>query len=112
MGPFKVVDKKGHVAYWLAFPDSLRRMHNVFHVSILRNYVSDPTHVIDMSSLQVSDEGELTAEPFCILDHLVRQLRHWTIDQVKVQWDNYSPHSATWEDAYDMRQQFPFLFDR
>ena len=82
-------------------------MHDVFHVSI-----SDPTHVIDLSSLQVSDEGALMAEPVHILDHRVRQLWHRTIDQVKVQWDSYSPHLATWEDAYDMRQQFPFLFDR
>jgi hypothetical protein len=63
-----------------------------------------------MSSLQVSDEGALTAEPVCILDQRVRQLRCRTVDQVKVQWDSYSPHSTTWEDAYDMRQQFPFLF--
>ena len=74
----------------------------------MRHYVSDPTHVIDMSSLQVSDEGALTAEPVRILDHRVRQLRRQTVDQVKVQWDSYSPHSATWEDADDMRQQFPF----
>ena len=87
-------------------------MHDVFHVSILRHYVSDPTHVIDMSSLQVSDEGALMVEPVCILDQRIRQLRRWMIDQVKVQWDSYSPHSVTWEDAYDMRQQFPFLFDR
>jgi hypothetical protein len=65
-----------------------------------------------MSSLHVSDEGALTAEPVRILDQRVRQLRRRTVDQVKVQWDSYSPHSATWEDAYDMRQQFPFLFDR
>jgi hypothetical protein len=52
------------------------------------------------------------AEPIRILDHHVRQLRRRIVDQVKVQWDNYSPHSVTWEDAYDMRQQFPFLFDR
>jgi hypothetical protein len=61
------------VAYRLALPDSLRRMHDVFHVSVLRHYISDPTHVIDMSSLQVSDEGALTAEPVRILDHHVRQ---------------------------------------
>jgi hypothetical protein len=112
VGPFEIVERKGPVAYRLALPDSLRRMHDVFHVSVLRHYVSDPTHVIDMSSLQVSDEGALTAEPVRILDHRVRQLRRRTVDQVKVQWDSYSPHSATWEDAYDMRQQFPFLFDR
>ena len=84
MGPFKVVEKKGNVACQLAFPDSLRHMHDVFHVFVLRHYVSDPTHVIDMSSLQVSDEGALTAEPVRILDHRVRQLRRRTVDQVKV----------------------------
>ena len=63
----KVVEKKGLVAYRSYFLDSLRRMHDVFHVSVLIHYVSDLTHVIDMSSLQVSDEGALTAEPVCIL---------------------------------------------
>ena len=84
VGLFDIVEKKGLVAYWLALPDSLRRMHDVFHVSVLRHYVSDPTHVIDMSSLQVSDEGALTAEPVRIIDHRVRQLRRRMVDQVKV----------------------------
>jgi hypothetical protein len=111
VGPFNILEKKGPMAYQLALPDSLGRMHDVFHVSVLRHYVSDPTHVIEMSTLQVSNEGALMAEPIRILDHHIRQLRHRTIDQFKVQWDNYSPHSTTWEDAYDMHLQFPFLFD-
>jgi hypothetical protein len=69
MGHFKVMEKKGPMAYRLAFPDSLRHMHNVFHVSVLRHYVSDPTHMIEMSSLQISDESALTTEPILILDH-------------------------------------------
>jgi hypothetical protein len=95
MGPFEIVENKVPMAYQLAFSNSLRCMHDVFHVYVLRHYVSDPTHVIDMSSLQVSNEGVLTAEPIHILDHCIRKLRHRTLDQVKVQWDNYSPHSAT-----------------
>jgi hypothetical protein len=59
------------VAYRLALPNSLRHMHNVFHLSILRHYISDPTHVIDISSLQVSDEGVLMADPIYILDHRI-----------------------------------------
>jgi hypothetical protein len=51
MGPFNIVERKGPVAYRLTLLDSLRRIHDVFHVSFLRHYVSDPTHVIDMSSL-------------------------------------------------------------
>jgi hypothetical protein len=53
MGPFKIVERKGPVAYQLALPNSLRRMHDVFHVSVLRHYASDPKHVIDLSSLKV-----------------------------------------------------------
>jgi hypothetical protein len=71
VGPFEVMERKGPVAYRLTLPDYLRHMHDVFHVSILRHYVSDPTHVIDMSSLQVSDKGVLTTHPICILDHRI-----------------------------------------
>jgi hypothetical protein len=74
MGPFEIVERKGPMAYQLALPDSLRCMHDVFHVSVLRHYISDPKHVIDMSSLQLSDEGALMAELVIILDHRVRQL--------------------------------------
>jgi hypothetical protein len=74
METFEVVERKGPMDYRLAFPDSLRHMDNVFHVSILRHYVSDPTHVIDMSSLQVSDEGELTVDPIYILDHCIQHI--------------------------------------
>jgi hypothetical protein len=42
VGPFKVVEKKGSVAYQIAFLDSLRCMHDVFHVYVLRHYISDP----------------------------------------------------------------------
>jgi hypothetical protein len=69
MGPFEIVERKGPMVYQLALPDSLRHMHDVFPISILRHYVSDPTHVIDMNSLQVSDEGSLTVETIYILDH-------------------------------------------
>jgi hypothetical protein len=53
VGPFEIVEKMGPVAYRLALPDSLRHMHDVFLVSILRHYFSYPTHVIAMSSWHV-----------------------------------------------------------
>ena len=68
------------MAYQLALPDSLRRMYDVFHVSVLRHYISYMSHVIDLSSLQVSEEGALIADPIHILDHCTRQLRHQIVD--------------------------------
>jgi len=51
VGPFEAVENKEHVAYRLALHDSLRNMHDVFHVSVLRHYISDLSHVIELSSL-------------------------------------------------------------
>jgi len=102
VGPFEVVENKVPMAYRLALHDSLRHMHDVFHVSILRHYISYLSHVIDLSSLHVLDKGVLMAEPIRILDHHTRNLRHQIVDRVKVQWDSYSPHAATWEDTYEM----------
>jgi ribosomal protein L21E len=54
MGPFKIVERKGPVAYRLALPDSLRRRHDVFHVSVLRHYISDPTLIWVLVDLRTS----------------------------------------------------------
>jgi hypothetical protein len=110
IGPFKVQEKIGPVAYRLVLPPHLHKTHNVFHVSILRHYVADESHKLNWKELQVSDVGTLTVEPLHILDRRVRQLRNHLVDQVKVQWDKYSPGSATWEDAETLRRDYPSLF--
>ena len=47
IGPFKVLERVGTVVYGLALPPSLSSVHEVFHVSMLRKYTPDPTHVVD-----------------------------------------------------------------
>ena len=47
IGPFEVLKRVGVVAYWLAFLPSLSSVHKVFHVSMLRKYTLDLTHVVD-----------------------------------------------------------------
>ncbi len=46
IGPYDVIKHVGLVAYRLALPPKLDKIHNVFHVSILRRHRSDPSHVI------------------------------------------------------------------
>jgi hypothetical protein len=110
IGPFKIQERIGPVAYRLVLPPHLHKTHNVFHVSVLRHYVADESHKLNWKELQVSDAGTLMVEPLRILDRRVRQLRNRLVDQVKVQWDKYSPGSATWEDAETLRRDHPSLF--
>lgn len=51
MGLFEVLERIGPVAYRLALPPSLSRIHDVFHVFILRPYFLDVTHVLDWNAL-------------------------------------------------------------
>ena len=38
IGPYEVIEKVGPIAYCLALPPDLEKIHNVFHVSMLRRY--------------------------------------------------------------------------
>jgi hypothetical protein len=84
MEPLKIVERKGLVAYRLALLDSFRRTHDVFNVSVLRHYISDPTHVIDMSSLQELDEGMVMVDSIQTLDHHIRKLRCRRLEKVNI----------------------------
>jgi hypothetical protein len=45
-GTFEILEKIGPIAYMLALPESMR-VHNVFHVSMIKKYIPDPYHIID-----------------------------------------------------------------
>eukprot|EP00253_Pinus_taeda_P029666 PITA_29666 len=96
-GPFQILARVGPVAYQLALPSHIR-VHNVFHVSVLKKYVYDPRHIISWQDIQVEPEGEFLVEPVNILDQRRVELRRKVISQVKVQWQHFGPEETTWED--------------
>ena len=108
-GSFEVLERIGLIAYRLALLASTR-VHNFFHVSLLKRYVHDPNHVINWDVIQVEPKGEFQIEPMRILDRKVTMLRNWAVEQVKVQWEHYGPEEATWELEDAMRLEHPFWF--
>ena len=75
--------KKRLVAYELALPAHVG-VHNVFHASLLKKYVYDTKHVVDLSLLQVEPDGEFSPEPTHVLDKREVQLRKRTVVQLKL----------------------------
>jgi hypothetical protein len=71
--PFEILDILGSFAYMLALPTSMN-VHNVFHVSLLKNNVHDPNHVIDWNLIWVDLEEEFEVQPMHILNTKVKML--------------------------------------
>ena len=84
IGPFEIRSKVGEVTYRLVLPPELSRIHPVFHVSMLRKYISYPSHVLQLKAVQLSED--LTYEEYLvdIVDRQLRQLRTKKILMVKV----------------------------
>ena len=68
IGPFEILKRVGTVAYQLALSPSLSGVHEVFHVSMLRKYTSDPAHVVDWGEITVDVDGTFDEGPVRILD--------------------------------------------
>ena len=67
IGPFKVLERVGNVAYRLALPQELAYVHNVFHVSMLKKYIPDPSHVLDHEPLEIHEDLTYEEKPVQIL---------------------------------------------
>ncbi|XP_073121965.1 uncharacterized protein [Henckelia pumila] len=110
IGPFEILERIGTLAYRLALPLSLAVVHNVLHVSMLRKYVSNPSHVLDFEPLQLTPELALEEMPVRVLAREERRLRTRSIPMVQVQWLNHSEEEATWDTEADMRTRSLELF--
>ncbi|KAL0559551.1 hypothetical protein IC582_004165 [Cucumis melo] len=111
VGPFEILERIGPVAYRLALPPSLSTVHDVFHVSMLRKYVPDPSHVVDYEPLEIDENLSYIEQPVEVLAREVKTLRNKEIPLVKVLWRNHRVEEATWEREDDMRSRYPELFE-
>ena len=100
----------GEVAYQLALPIQLSNMHNVFHVSLLRKYEPDPSHVLDWKDMVVQEDATFVETPVQILDSKENVLHGKTIHQVKVLWSHHTQEEATWELESAMKEAYLELF--
>ena len=97
-GPYQVQKRVGQVAYAIDMPNK-GKIHDVFHVSCLKNNVGSATH-IQIELPMLDDEGKLVLELKCILEIKTRTLRSISLNEYLIKWRNLPYDEATWENEY------------
>ncbi|KAA0067510.1 pol protein [Cucumis melo var. makuwa] len=92
---FEILERIGPVAYRLTLSSAFSAVHDILHVSMLRKYVADSTHVVDFEPLHINENLAYEKQPVEILAREVKMLRNTGIALVKVLWRNHEveePH--------------------
>nr|GEW49216.1 putative reverse transcriptase domain-containing protein [Tanacetum cinerariifolium] len=92
VGPFKVLERVGDVAYKLDLPEELSRVYNKFHVSNLKKCHADEPLAILLDGLHFDDKLYFVEEPVEIVDREVKRLKRSRIPLVKVRWNSKRGH--------------------
>ncbi|KAJ9541866.1 hypothetical protein OSB04_028372 [Centaurea solstitialis] len=103
IGPFRITERIGAVAYKLELPDKLGGVHNTFHVSNLRKCLADPETAIPLLDIEVDQKLSFVEEPVAVTECKIRRLRNKEIKLVKVQWKFHKGQECTWEVESEMR---------
>nr|XP_016498425.1 PREDICTED: uncharacterized protein LOC107817163 [Nicotiana tabacum] len=110
VGPYNIIQRIGRVAYEIDLPSELEAVHPVFHVSILRKCIRDPSRITPMKDIHIAEDLSYAEVPVAILDRQVRKLRTKEVASVKVLWRNNNIEEMTWEAEEEKRKKYPHLF--
>nr|GEV83776.1 putative reverse transcriptase domain-containing protein [Tanacetum cinerariifolium] len=112
VGPFKVLEEIGKVAYKLELPEELRRVHNTFHVSNLKKCHADELLAVPLDGLHFDEKLHFVKEPVEIMDREVKRLKRSRILLVKVRWNFKRGPEFTWEREDQFKKKYAHLFTK
>jgi hypothetical protein len=110
IGPFKILEKRGEVAYQLELSPQLSDVHGVFHVSQLKKCMCVPKEQLPMEDLGAKEELSYQEYPVKILETSERVTRNKKIRMCKMQWSHHTEEEATWEREEELKAEFSSLF--
>jgi hypothetical protein len=112
IGKFKILEKRGEVAYQLELPPQLSDVHDVLHVSQLRKCQRVPEEQLPMEDLDAKEDLSYQEYSVKILETSERVTRNKKIKMYKVQWSHQTEEEATWETEDELKTEFSsFFFD-
>nr|GEW17133.1 putative reverse transcriptase domain-containing protein [Tanacetum cinerariifolium] len=110
VGPFKILERIGPIAYRLRLPKELSSVHDTFHVSSLKNCLADAKLHVPLDEIKIDKTNRFVDEPIEIMDREVKSLKRSKILIVKVYWNSKRGPEFMWEREDHMKAKYPRLF--
>ncbi|GKC66771.1 putative reverse transcriptase domain-containing protein [Tanacetum coccineum] len=110
VGPFKILERIGPVAYRLRLPNELSEVHDTFHVSNLKKCLADANLHVPLDEIEVDKTLHFVEKPIEVMDREVKTLKRSKIPIVKVRWNSKRGSEFTWERDDHMKARYPQLF--
>jgi hypothetical protein len=95
IGPFKILEKRGEVAYQLELPLQLSDVHDIFHVSQLKKCLCVPEEQLPIEDLGAKENLSYQVYPVKILETSERVTQNKKIKMCMVQWSHHTEEEAT-----------------
>jgi hypothetical protein len=110
IGPLKILEKRGEVAYQLELLPQLSDVHDIFHLSQLKKCLRVPEEQFRMEDLDAKEDLSYQEYPVKILETSERVTRNKKISMCKVQWSHHTEEETTWEREEELKAEFPSFF--
>nr|AAR89003.1 putative polyprotein [Oryza sativa Japonica Group]ABF96826.1 retrotransposon protein, putative, Ty3-gypsy subclass [Oryza sativa Japonica Group] len=110
VGPYKILERRGEVAYQLELPSNMIGIHDVFHVSQLKKCLRVPEEQTDSEHIDIQEDLTYVEKPVRILDTSERRTRNKVTRFCRVQWSHHPEEEATWEREDELKAAHPHLF--
>nr|GFA50044.1 putative reverse transcriptase domain-containing protein [Tanacetum cinerariifolium] len=110
VGPFKIVECVGPIAYRLKLPQELSCVHDTFHVSNLKKCLAKPDVRVPLDEIEIDENLHFVEEPIEIVERDVKKLKRRKIPLVKVRWNSRQGAEYTWERKDQFRKKYLHLF--
>nr|GEU54905.1 putative reverse transcriptase domain-containing protein [Tanacetum cinerariifolium] len=110
VGPFKIVECVGRVAYQLKLPQELSCIHDTFHVSNFKKCLAESDAQVPLEEIKIDENLHFVEEPIEIVERDVKKLKRRRIPLVKVHWNSRQGAEYTWEREDQFKTKYPHIF--
>ena len=107
VGPYKIIEQCGPVAYRLQLPPEMSTIFNVFHVSQLKKCLRVPEEAIEPTNVKIQSDLTYEEEPIWVIEEMERVTKSKVVKFYKVVWNSHSEQDATWERDDFLRDAYP-----